>query len=118
VRQVGKLPRILLMNKENCALKLVDEIMLYYDVRSQKHQTNKTLLNYFPASKLRMPAHHLPGKNRKIWGVRLILHPCPEHSRFASVSVGSWIVIIFCSLVLQVSKGVHRTHNSAIYKSS
>ena len=26
------------MNKENCALKLVDEIILYYDARSQKHQ--------------------------------------------------------------------------------
>ena len=30
---------ILLMDKENCALKLVDEIILYYDVRSKKHQT-------------------------------------------------------------------------------
>ena len=28
---------ILLMNKENCALKLVDEIILYYDARSKKH---------------------------------------------------------------------------------
>ena len=27
------------MNKENCALKLVDEIILYYDARSKKHQT-------------------------------------------------------------------------------
>ena len=26
------------MNKENCALKLVDEIILYYDARSEKHQ--------------------------------------------------------------------------------
>ena len=26
------------MNKENCALKLVDEIILYYDARSRKHQ--------------------------------------------------------------------------------
>jgi len=26
------------MNKENCALKLVDEIILYYDSRSKKHQ--------------------------------------------------------------------------------
>ena len=29
---------ILSMNKENCALKLVDEIILYYDARSKKHQ--------------------------------------------------------------------------------
>ena len=28
------------MNKENCALKLVDEIILYYDGRSKKHQNN------------------------------------------------------------------------------
>ena len=26
------------MNEENCALKLVDEIILYYDARSEKHQ--------------------------------------------------------------------------------
>ena len=26
------------MNKENCALKLVDEIILYNDARSKKHQ--------------------------------------------------------------------------------
>jgi len=26
------------MNKENCALKLVDEIFLYYDARSRKLQ--------------------------------------------------------------------------------
>ena len=26
------------MNKENCALKLVDEIILYDDARSKKHQ--------------------------------------------------------------------------------
>ena len=26
------------MNKENCALKLVDEIILYYDARSKKRQ--------------------------------------------------------------------------------
>jgi len=27
------------MNKENWALKLVDEVILYYDARSKKHQT-------------------------------------------------------------------------------
>ena len=26
------------MNKENCALKLDDEIILYYDARSKKHR--------------------------------------------------------------------------------
>ena len=27
------------MNKENCALKLADEIILYYDALSKKHQS-------------------------------------------------------------------------------
>jgi len=31
----------LLINKENCALKLVDEIILYYDARSKKHHNTK-----------------------------------------------------------------------------
>ena len=33
------------MNKENCALKLVDEKILYYDARSKKHQSNMFRLN-------------------------------------------------------------------------
>ena len=32
------------MNKDNCALKLVDEIILYYDARSKKHQSRR--VNY------------------------------------------------------------------------
>jgi hypothetical protein len=43
--------------------------------------------------------------------------PLPGTLYFALVSVGSWIVIP-CSLSLQVSMRVHRTHNSAIYKST
>jgi len=31
------------MNKENCSLNLVDEIILYYDARSKKHQ----ILTYY-----------------------------------------------------------------------
>jgi len=72
----------------------------------------------FLLSELWMPARHLPGKNRNNLGVKPILQPCPEHSRFSSVSFGSWIVIIICSLFLQVSMRVHRTHNSAIHKST
>jgi len=26
--------------------------------------------------------HHSPGMNRKVWGTRLILSPCPEHCGF------------------------------------
>ena len=32
------------MNKENCALKLVDEIILYYDARSKKRQITYLLI--------------------------------------------------------------------------
>ena len=32
---------ILLMNTENCALKLVNEIILYYDARSKKYQKDR-----------------------------------------------------------------------------
>ena len=32
------------MNKENFALKLVDEIILYYDARSKKHQISDLFL--------------------------------------------------------------------------
>ena len=32
------------MNKKKCALKLVDEIILYYDARSKKHQSRMRLL--------------------------------------------------------------------------
>ena len=38
------------MNKENCALKLVDEITLYYDARSKKHKKKKSILGLFQAS--------------------------------------------------------------------
>ena len=33
---------VLLVNKENCALKLVDELILYYDTRSKKHEMSFT----------------------------------------------------------------------------
>jgi len=36
---------MLLMNKENCALKLFDEIILYYNARSKKHKINKLRLS-------------------------------------------------------------------------
>jgi len=37
---------ILLTNK-NCALKLVDEIILYYDARSKKHQIENIFIPNF-----------------------------------------------------------------------
>ena len=35
------------MNKENCALKLVDEIILYYDARSKRHQIYEKLADKY-----------------------------------------------------------------------
>jgi hypothetical protein len=85
-----------------------------------KHKTtNQTPFSHFPCYlSYGCTVRHLPGKNMKVWGTRPISQPCLEHSVFASVLVVSWIVIIICSLVLQVSIRVHRTHNSAIYKST
>ena len=37
------------MNKENCALNLVDEIILYYDARSKKNKKNKI---FSPSNKI------------------------------------------------------------------
>ena len=34
------------MNKENCALKMVDEIILYYYARSKKHQITLYIYTY------------------------------------------------------------------------
>ena len=47
------------MNKENCALKLVDEIILYYDARSKKHK--KKFLNVFIQTFYWMFLAHLTG---------------------------------------------------------
>ena len=33
------------MNKENCAFKLFDEIILYYDARSKKHKKSEELIS-------------------------------------------------------------------------
>ena len=41
---------ILLMNKENCALKMIDEIILYYDARSKKRQINLKSVHFFGLS--------------------------------------------------------------------
>ena len=38
------------MNKEKCALRLVDEVILYYDARSKKHQITKAATDTFTAS--------------------------------------------------------------------
>ena len=42
------------MNKENCALKLVDEIILCYDARSKKHQMNNYLVRKFTDTVMRV----------------------------------------------------------------
>ena len=58
------------MNKENCALKLVDEIILYYDTRSKKTSNSKIYLiidfaGYFPTQNLHSPPNHVTAILRK-----------------------------------------------------
>ena len=43
------------MNKENCALKLVDEIILYYDARSKKHQNTKMRTDHILILNMMLP---------------------------------------------------------------
>ena len=45
------------MNKENCALKLVDEIILYYDALSKKHQSTITLFEELAGGWFNDPKH-------------------------------------------------------------
>ena len=47
------------MNKENCALKLVDEIILYYDARSKKHQKSFNLFQHAVCSRRLNTLHHI-----------------------------------------------------------
>ena len=51
------------MNKENCALKLVDEIILYYDARSKKHQITFFIVH---------PTNHLYTYFRNLWKFRTL----------------------------------------------
>ena len=59
----------------------------------------KQLIRHFSIISLRLSygcsARHLPGKNRRVWGASPIPQPCSEHYIFVSLSVGSWIVILF-----------------------
>ena len=48
------------MNKENCALKLVDEIILYYDALSKKHQITFYHISLF-TNVFRLLLHHYQG---------------------------------------------------------
>jgi len=45
------------MNKENCALKSVDEIILYYDARSKKHQIRSFIIRVLHITKLGIPLY-------------------------------------------------------------
>jgi len=84
-----------------------------------KHKTtHKTLLNHFPASELWIHCAPLTWQEQEDFGPEVHFGALLGALCFASVSVDSWIVIIICSLFLQVSMGVHRTHNSATYKST
>ena len=62
------------MNKENCALKLVDEIILYYDARSKKHQMpNKSLISNIKSTQFgrvktaTLFSYRLKRNNNEVW---------------------------------------------------
>ena len=59
------------MNKENCALKLVDEIILYYDARSKKHKKNENKSLQF--LKLKITVLFLVQRGEKIQNVELAM---------------------------------------------
>ena len=48
------------MNKENCALKLVDEIILYYDARSKRNIKESYTAFYVGRGKPKYLDHDLP----------------------------------------------------------
>ena len=54
------------MNKENCALKLVDEIILYYDARSKKHPNKWASLQVIFNDKLLGAAYLLPSEKHLV----------------------------------------------------
>jgi len=84
-----------------------------------KHKTtNRTLFNIFLVSELWMYCVPLIWQEQESLGHEGHLAALPGVLSIASVSVESWIVIFICSLVSQVGIRVHRTQNSAIYKST
>ena len=69
------------MNKENCALKLVDEIILYYDARSKK--TSNFIRSFPLISAMFCTCKHYHHKRRLeevfcllFFSSRFILHSC------------------------------------------
>ena len=59
-----------------------------------KHKTiNETLFSHFPKSELWMFCVPLTWQEQEDLGPKPISEPCSDHYIFASVSVGSWIVI-------------------------
>ena len=59
-------------NKENCALKLVDEIILYYDARSKKHQMFVKVGKPVIAPSLRRIIEWTPCTKRRIFTYRSV----------------------------------------------
>jgi len=100
------------MNKENCALKLVNEIFLYYDARSKKHQTSFTSLSHILVTHADFMTYWQPVQSiyRKANGsikphIHLKLHPIfffkllPERTIF-SVTLHYWQDLQFLKLMV------------------
>jgi len=85
----------------------------------EKHKIiNQTLFSHFPAlSELWIQCAPLTWQEQENLRPEAHFGALLGGLYFASLSVGSWIVII-CPLSLQVSMRVHGTHNSALHKST
>ena len=51
------------MNKENCTLKLIDEIILYHDARSKKHQIFREMYTFNVIPRMRLPINRIEGES-------------------------------------------------------
>ena len=68
------------MNKENCALKLVDEIILYYDARSKKHQKRSRSVYNFAGDFLCLKSDCLKWFDLHFLFICVLVADCTQHS--------------------------------------
>ena len=94
------------MNEENCALKLVDEIILYYDARSKKHQ------NMFVCRRMTIGFHITSTGGWVALSLRQykfgIFGLCAELLAVRNIKSQFAVVMSSCTQVCQVAR--HRFH--------
>ena len=80
------------MNKENCALKLVDELILYYDARAKKHQSS--------LFRLAIPTH-----KTHCWAVTRKPRKCNEDCAYVNgcIALGECLEVVINPLAPEFS---------------